>query len=95
MSLLNVKTRAALCGCVAAFVVAAGLSTAGAPAATASSSDAPSAPGGAVRVQPAGGGGCIIGLNCGCVRKVTCPTPHPRHPNVENRQHLEPGPAEL
>lgn len=43
--------------------------TAAAPAVlssvTPASSD-PDVPGGALRVQPVGGGGCIIGLNCGC-----------------------------
>ncbi len=29
--------------------------------------------GGAFPVVPVGGGACIAGLNCGCIRNVTCP----------------------
>ncbi|OBF61989.1 hypothetical protein A5753_16520 [Mycobacterium sp. 852002-51971_SCH5477799-a] len=93
MGAANAMTRAALCGCVTAFVLAAGLATGAAPAALAGSSVPPPAPGGAVPVQPLGGGGCIIGLNCGCIRNViTCPSPHPRRPSVDNNQHPEPAP---
>ncbi|GAB1811031.1 hypothetical protein [Mycobacterium sp. MUNTM1] len=88
--------RAALRGCVTAVALAAGLlSGGGAPAATATPAvvtPTPPAPGGAVPVQPVGGGGCIIGLNCGCIRNVTCPSPHPRRPSVDNSQHAAPTP---
>lgn len=64
---------------------------------SASSSDvstvppSPSAPGGALPVQPAGGGGCIIGLNCGCTRN--CHKPHPRPPDVVgDPRHAAPAP---
>lgn len=29
--------------------------------------------GGALPVVPVGGGACISGLNCGCIRYITCP----------------------
>jgi len=48
--------------------------------------------GGALPVQPVGGGACIIGLNCGCIRNITCPKPHPSHPDTANGQHNAPGP---
>ncbi|OBI43853.1 hypothetical protein A5708_17895 [Mycobacterium colombiense] len=91
----SATARAALCGCVTAVVFTAGLASGAAPAATATPSvvtPAPPAPGGSVPVQPVGGGGCIIGLNCGCIRNVTCPSPHPRRPNVDNNQHAAPAP---
>jgi hypothetical protein len=92
----NAKTRAALCGCVTALVVAAGLSSGAAPATDASPSvvtPAPPAPGGALPVHPVGGGGgCIIGLNCGCARNATCPSPHPRRPSADKNQHAAPAP---
>jgi hypothetical protein len=90
----NAKGRAALCGCVTAVVLGAGLAWGGAPAAATPSvvTPAPPAPGGAAPVQPVGGGGCIIGLNCGCIRNVTCPSPHPRRPSVDNNQHAAPAP---
>ena len=43
---------------------------------------APGTPGGAFPAVPAGGGGCYIGLNCGCIPRITCPTPHRRPPAV-------------
>ncbi|BBZ69497.1 hypothetical protein MPRS_05900 [Mycobacterium paraseoulense] len=53
---------------------------------------APPTPGGALPVQPAGGGGCIIGLNCGCTRN--CHKPRPRPPDVAgDPQHAAPAPA--
>ncbi|RAU92034.1 hypothetical protein DQP58_19440 [Mycobacterium colombiense] len=92
----NALTRAAQCGCVTALVVAVGLSSGGAPVANASSSvvtPAPPAPGGALPVHPAGGGGgCIIGLNCGCARNVTCPSSHPHRPSADKNQHAAPAP---
>ncbi len=40
--------------------------------------------GGALPVVPVHGG-CIIGLNCGCIRGITCPgTVHHRHPAPGN-----------
>lgn len=48
---------------------------------------------GALPVQPVGGGGCIIGLNCGCIRNVTCPHPHARRPavpDIDTDQHPAP-----
>lgn len=37
-------------------------------------------PDGALPVQPTGGNGCIIGLNCGCLHN--CHKSHPHPPNV-------------
>ena len=84
-------------GCGAA-VVGAGAS-APAPDKTATnamSSEAPAPPGnlggpsgsgGALPVVPVGGGGCIPGLNCGCIRGITCPGTYPHHhPTVTNGQ---------
>ncbi|MBI2696838.1 hypothetical protein [Mycobacterium nebraskense] len=93
------RTAATLCACGAALVVAFGWSAgdATARAATAPSSSSvtpapPPTPGGALPVQPAGGGGCIIGLNCGCTRN--CHKPHPRPPDVAgDPQHGAPAPA--
>ena len=36
-------------------------------------------PGDASPVQPLGGGGCVIGLNCGCIPRITCPGAHHHH----------------
>src|ERR1700730_8656909 len=46
--------------------------------------------GGALPVLPAHGG-CIIGLNCGCIRGITCPgtIPH-RRPAPANAQPHDP-----
>ena len=84
-------------GCGAA-VVGAGASAL-APDTTATnamSSQAPAPPtnpggptgsGGALPVVPVGGGGCIPGLNCGCIRGITCPGTYPHHhPTVTNGQ---------
>jgi hypothetical protein len=94
------KAAGAFCAGVAALVVAVGWSAGDTTATTAttarssaatSSSTAP-APGGAIPVQPVGGGGCIIGLNCGCVHN--CHTQHPRPPGVAgDPQHGAPAPA--
>lgn len=49
----------------------------------------PDVPGGALPVLPAHGG-CIIGLNCGCIRGTTGPCSGPpllKHPAI----HLHPG----
>jgi hypothetical protein len=35
---------------------------------------------GALRVVPVGGGGCVIGLNCGCIGR-NCPPFFPQHHN--------------
>lgn len=87
------RTRAALCGCVSALVVAMGFTSGAAPATGASSSvvTPPPAPGGALPVHPVGGGGgCIIGLNCGCARNATCPSSPPRRPSADKSQHAAP-----
>ncbi len=39
--------------------------------------------GGALPVVPVGGGGCIIGLNCGCVHNCTVPHHHPAPATVQ------------
>lgn len=54
----------------------------------------PPAPGGALPVRPAGGGACIIGLNCGCIRYITCPGSHPRPPVTNSQQHPAPAPQD-
>ena len=89
---------AAVCG-GAALVFAVGLGQAGAdePLSSAISpsssvAPAPPAPGGAIPVQPVGGGACIIGLNCGCIPHRTCPTPHPRPGTSGANQHNDPAP---
>ncbi len=46
--------------------------------------------GGALPVVPVGGGGCIIGLNCGCVHN--CPNQH-RHPAPATVQPPDTPPA--
>jgi len=82
-----------------AALVAVGLSAADTTATTATTNTAASssatpapAPGGAIPVQPVGGGGCIIGLNCGCVHN--CHTAHPHPPGVPgDPQHAAPAPA--
>ncbi|HTY35250.1 hypothetical protein [Mycobacterium sp.] len=48
--------------------------------------------GGALPVQPVGGGACIIGLNCGCIPRITCPTPHARPGTAGTNQHNAPAP---
>ncbi|WP_156746750.1 hypothetical protein [Mycobacterium sp. E2733] len=92
-------TVTALCACGAAFVLAFGWSDGdlATRAANASSSSGvtpapPPAPGGASPVQPAGGGGCIIGLNCGCTRNCHKPRPRPPGP-VGDPQHDAPAPV--
>ncbi len=39
---------------------------------------------------PDGGGACIIGLNCGCIRNITCPTPHRRPAPANDTPHSAP-----
>jgi hypothetical protein len=88
---------AAVCG-GAALVFAVGFGTVGAQAgagAPLSSAMSPSssgsatgdAGGGAIPVQPVGGGACIVGLNCGCIPHRTCPTPHAHPGNAGANQH--------
>jgi hypothetical protein len=48
--------------------------------------------GGAIPVQPVGGGACIIGLNCGCIPHHTCPTPHLRPGTAGANPHNAPPP---
>jgi hypothetical protein len=81
------RAAAVVCGVVAlsAWVIGVAPGTAAATTvASASASPAPPTPRGALPVQPVGGGACIIGLNCGCIRNVTCPRPHARRPAVPN-----------
>lgn len=84
-----------MCAFATALVLAFGWSAGDAPAANAASSStvtpAPD-PGGALPVHPAGGGGCIIGLNCGCTRNCHKPRPRPPGP-VGDPQHDIPTPA--
>ncbi len=94
------RKAAAVCG-GAALLFAVALGTVGAQAGTGeppnsamSSSSESVAPGGggAIPVQPVGGGACIIGLNCGCIPHRTCPTPHPRPGTAGGNQHNAPAP---
>jgi hypothetical protein len=83
-------TLAALCGGAAALALAlCGVGPAGEPSASAPTSSVTPAPpvddGGALPVKPAGGGGCVLGLNCGPIHPNPPPPPH-RHPS------LAPGP---
>ncbi len=101
----NRRARAAaVCG-GAALVFAVGFGTVGAQsgageplnsAMSPSSSVAANADGGggAIPVQPVGGGGCIIGLNCGCIPHRTCPTPHARPGTAGDNQHNAPAPQD-
>ncbi|MEE6177953.1 hypothetical protein [Mycobacterium sp. 050134] len=92
------RTAAALCG-GATLLLSVGAPPAGATASLSADGSShvtpapPSQPGGALPVQPVGGGGCVIGLNCGCIRNVTCPgsRPHPHPGNVNNQPHPAPG----
>ncbi|MCV7348718.1 hypothetical protein [Mycobacterium parmense] len=80
------RTTVALCGVVAAFAFAFGVAPDATRPATAlaSSSEVP---------PPLGGGACIIGLNCGCIRNITCPPPHVRRPTAPaDQQHAAPPP---
>jgi hypothetical protein len=46
---------------------------------------------GALPVVPVGGGACIIGLNCGCIRGITCPgTVHHRPAPANAHPHDPP-----
>ncbi len=94
-------------GDVAGVVSSSGASTATITASTAVSSETPAPPpnpsgptggGGALPVVPAAGA-CIIGLNCGCIRNITCPgavhhrpAPSNDHPQVPAAGPL-PGPG--
>lgn len=55
--------------------------TAGEVPAPPSNPGGPTRGGGALPVVPAGGGGCIPGLQCGCIRGITCPGDHIHHPH--------------
>ncbi|BBZ52663.1 hypothetical protein MHEI_43800 [Mycobacterium heidelbergense] len=48
--------------------------------------------GGTIPVQPVGGSPCIVGLNCGCIPRVTCPWSHVRPRTTDARQHNTPAP---
>lgn len=92
-------TAIALRGCAAVFVVAIGcgvetaaqgglsIPAAAAMAATSGQPPAdPQGPGGALPVVPVHGG-CIVGLNCGCIRGTTGPCSGPpllEHPAIHN-----------
>ena len=80
----------ALCGAAAAVAIAVGygadnitrgptIAGSSSAAVTPAPAPTPKDPGGAFPAVPVGGGGCYIGLNCGCIPRITCPTPH-RHP---------------
>ncbi len=105
-ALAPMAPMAPLCG-AAAFLIAVGLGAAGhdgplTSTMSASSSAVPSLPspggvpggdgGGALPVEPVGGGGCVAGLNCGCIPNVTCPRPHPRHGLADGHQTTAPAP---
>ena len=95
----NGITAIALRGCAAVFVVAIGcgvetaaqgglsIPAAAAMAATSGQPPAdPQGPGGALPVVPVHGG-CIVGLNCGCIRGTTGPCSGPpllKHPAIHN-----------
>jgi hypothetical protein len=49
--------------------------------------------GGALPVVPVGGGACIAGLNCGCIRYITCPGTIRHHPPTPANNHPPPPPA--
>ncbi len=99
----NRKARAAaVCG-GAALVLAVSLGTVGAQAGAGEPLNGAMSPspsvaatgsgeGGAIAVQPVGGGACIIGLNCGCIPHRTCPTPHARPGTAGGNQHNAPAP---
>ena len=87
------RTTIALCGAAATLAFAVGYGPGEDPASTSSASSssvtvtrapppAPGTLGDAFPAVPAGGGGCYIGLNCGCIPRITCPTPHRRPPAV-------------
>jgi hypothetical protein len=103
MGIRRQRTVAALCGGAAVLAVAVGgIGAIGEPqtGAMAPSSvvvPAPPSPGdtsggGALPVKPAGGGGCILGLNCGPIHPNPPPPPR-RHPTVpHDPQHAAPAP---
>jgi hypothetical protein len=64
----------------------------GAPSPTTSGGATGGSGGGALPVQPVGGGACIIGLNCGCIRGITCPGTIPHHHPAPTNDH-QPAPG--
>jgi hypothetical protein len=84
----------ALCGAAATLALAVGhgaddnatTSASSSVTVTPPPSPTPADPGGAFPAVPAGGGACIIGLNCGCIPRITCPTPR-RHPGPAGPGH--------
>ncbi|WP_139825539.1 hypothetical protein [Mycobacterium conspicuum] len=81
----GVATAIALCGAAAALAIGTCYGpgedppAAPSPSVTVSSAPDPGGRDGAFPAIPAGGGGvCIVGLNCGCIPRVTCPTPRRR-----------------
>jgi hypothetical protein len=103
VTMTNRKARtAAVCG-GAALIFAVTLGTVGAQAGAAERLNSAMSPpsngatqgdggGGAIPVQPVGGGACIIGLNCGCIPHRTCPTPRARPGTDGANQHNAPAP---
>ncbi|MBW0016222.1 MAG: hypothetical protein JO236_01535 [Mycobacterium sp.] len=97
------RTALALCAGAAVLTSVIGFSATpsptGAPIASTPPSSVAPAPdpgdprggGGALPVRPAGGGACIVGLNCGCIPRLTCPSPHPRAGGANGASHA-PGP---
>src|ERR1700733_1381045 len=98
----RVRTVAAICGGTAAFALLVGgvgqLSAP--PTGVDRSSASPSAgsttdSGGALRVHPAGGGGCVPGLNCGPINPPRPPPLPRRQPSpAPDPQHSAPGPQD-
>ncbi len=99
----NRRSRPAAAACGAALLFAVGVGLAGGPfgageppntavGASSAVGQTGSDGGGALPVQPAGGGACIVGLNCGCIPRITCPTPHPRPGTAGANQHNPPAP---
>jgi|SRR5271169_383555 len=93
-------------GCGAAVAARPTAATPDTPATSASSSEMPLPPedpggltgGGALPVVPArlaplpDPGGCIIGLNCGCIRGLTCPGTIPHHHPAPTNGQPQDGP---
>ncbi len=88
----RVRGAAAVCAAALALAIA---SPPDVPASAASSivPPEPSDPGGPVQVRPAGGGGCVIGLNCGCIRNITCPKAPAHPPGAVRDKRPDPAPA--
>jgi len=78
-------------GDVANAVPSSGAATASMASTPSPHPSGPTTGGGAVPVVPVGGGACIIGLNCGCIRGITCPgTVHHRPAPSNDHPHDPP-----